>query len=322
MHIYTLDQWQHDHRFHSHNHKAERNTRRVMWLTLVMMVAEIIAGWVYGSMALLADGWHMGTHFFALGISAFAYYHSRKHAEDRSYSFGTGKVDVLGGFTSAVVLGCVAVLMASESVHRFISPQTILFDSALLVAVIGLVVNLFSAYLLHGSHQDHEPSHDHGGHADPHHHHDHNLKAAYLHVVADALTSVLAILALLAGKLMGWLWLDPLMGVVGALVILRWAYGLVLDTSGVLLDKVDERSGDDLRERIHSLIEADADNRICDLHVWRVSSGSFAAIISIVTHAPRGPDHYKTLLADLASLRHVTVEVHPCASEPCKPLPG
>jgi cation diffusion facilitator family transporter len=312
MHIHTLDQWRHEHRFHTQNNAAERNTHRVIWLTLFMMIAEIIAGWRYGSMALLADGWHMGTHFFALSITAFAYYYSRKHAEDTSYSFGTGKVDVLGGFTSAVVLAAVAFLMAAESIQRIFSPEQIYFNNALLVAAIGLAVNLFSAYLLHASGHDHH--HDHGQSDCSGQHHDHNLKAAYMHVLADALTSVLAIIALFAGKYMGWVWLDPVMGIVGALVITRWAYGLMRDTSAILLDRNKENETSEL---IFSLIEADSDNRISDLHLWRISANNLAAIVSVVTHRPRHPDHYKSLLSEIGSLRHVTVEVHPCTSEPC-----
>ncbi len=302
MHTHTLEKWQHPHRFHNQNRSAERNTMKVIWLTLVMMVVEIVAGWRYGSMALLADGWHMGTHFFALGITAFAYYYARKQADNPDYSFGTGKVDVLGGFTSAVVLALVALLMAVESLQRLFSPQEIRFDEALVVAVIGLIVNLVSALLLNGS------SHAHAGcDGSHHHHHDHNLKAAYLHVLADALTSLLAIVALLAGRQMGWVWLDPVMGVVGALVITRWAYGLLRDTSKILLDR------DGCREttaRIYSLIEADADNRIADLHLWKLSSNQMASIISIVTHHPKPPGHYKALLKELKNLHHVTVEVH------------
>ena len=308
MHTQTLDKWQHQHRSHNENHGAERNTRRVMWLTLVMMVVEITTGWLSGSMALLADGWHMGTHFFALGITAFAYYFSRKHAADPSYSFGTGKVDVLGGFTSAIVLAVVALLMVVESLQRLFNPENILFNEALLVAVIGLIVNLVSALLLGGH------SHSHAECDGGHHHHDHNLRAAYLHVLADALTSVLAIFALLAGKHMGWVWLDPAMGIVGALVITRWAYGLLRDTSKILLD----RDGDhEVTKTIYALIEADADNRIADCHLWRISANNLALIISIVTHDPKPPGHYKALLGGLNKLSHVSIEVHAAEGSPC-----
>jgi len=306
MHTHTLNEWQHQHRSHNENRTAERNTRRVMWLTLVMMVVEITTGWFSGSMALLADGWHMGTHFFALGITAFAYSFSRKHAADPSYSFGTGKVDVLGGYTSAIVLAVVALLMVVESLQRLFAPEHIMFNEALVVAVIGLIVNLVSALLLNG--------HSHGSCDSGHHHHDHNLRAAYLHVLADALTSVLAIIALLAGKHMGWIWLDPAMGIVGALVITRWAYGLLRDTSNILLDR---DGGLEVAENIHSIIEADADNRIADLHLWKVSSNKLALIISIVTHYPKPPSYYKALLNGLRNLDHITIEVHSPLSEPC-----
>jgi cation diffusion facilitator family transporter len=310
MHRHNIKPWKHQHKTHSENRTAERNTIRVMWLTLIMMVIEILAGWLTGSMALLADGWHMGTHFFALGIAAFAYWFARKHAENRSYSFGTGKVDILGGYSSAVVLVFVALLMAAESVERFFSPEAIRFNEALLVAVVGLIVNLVSALLLNGRSHGHE--HSASGHHHPHH--DHNLKAAYLHVLADALTSVFAIIALLAGKFMGWVWLDPAMGVVGALVISRWAYGLLRDTSSILLD----REGDgQMTKKIHTIIEADADNRVADLHLWRLSAQKFALILSVVTHYPQPPDHYKALLKDLSRLKHITVEVHQSASQPC-----
>lgn len=308
MHTHSLKQWQHQHRSNSENHAAERNTKRVMWLTLIMMIAEIATGWFSGSMALLADGWHMGTHFFALGITAFAYWFSRKHADNPDYSFGTGKVDVLGGFTSAIVLGVVALLMVVESFDRLLNPENIMFNEALLVAIIGLVVNLASALLLN----DH--THSHGGGDCHHHHHDHNLKAAYLHVVADALTSVLAIIALLAGKHMGWIWLDPMMGVVGALVISKWAYGLMRDTSKILLDSNENQ---DMTEKIHMLIEADADNRIADFHLWRISSNKQSLILSIVTHYPQAPEHYKSLLKEIKSLAHITIEVNVPASEAC-----
>ena len=229
MHIYTLERWRHNHRFHRPDDGNERSTRRVMLLTIAMMIVEIAGGMIYGSMALLADGWHMGTHAVALGISAAAYRFARRHADSPHFSFGTGKVGDLGGFASAVVLAVVALLMAVESVERLLSPRPIQFNEAIAVAVAGLAVNVVSALLL----RDHEADdHDRG-----HHHHDHNLKAAYLHVLADALTSLLAIVALLAGKGFGWVWMDPLMGVVGAAIITRWSWGLLRDTGRVLLDR-------------------------------------------------------------------------------------
>lgn len=309
MHIHCLDRWQHSHRFNVDDGHAERNTRRVILLTLAMMIIEITAGYIYGSMALLADGWHMGTHAAALGIAAFAYYFARKNAKNPNYSFGTGKVGVLGGFGSAVVLAVIAVLMGVESVGRLFSPVTIRFNEAIAVAVIGLAVNLISAYLLRGQHQH---SHDHdAGH---NHHHDHNLRAAYLHVLADALTSLLAIAALITGKAFGWIWMDPVMGIVGALIISRWSYGLLVDTSKVLLDR--DVNVNAVKE-IQSIVESDSDNRVTDLHVWRVGSHHLSAIISIVTHYPKPPEHYKKLLAGYDEMAHLTVEVNPCEGDPC-----
>lgn len=310
MHIHNLHRWKHSHRFNIEDGQAERNTRRVILLTLAMMIIEITAGYIFGSMALLADGWHMGTHAAALGITALAYYYARKHSDNPNYSFGTGKVGVLGGFGSAVILAVIALLMGIESVQRLVSPVTIRFNEAIAVAVIGLAVNLISAYLLRGRHHHpHDPSSGHGRH------HDHNLRAAYLHVIADALTSVLAIVALITGKAFGWVWMDPIMGIVGALIISRWSYGLLIDTGKVLLDRdVNEEAV----EKIRSIIESDSDNRVSDLHVWRVGSYHLSAIISIVTHYPKSPDHYKKLLSDYNEMAHVTVEVNPCEGDPCQ----
>jgi cation diffusion facilitator family transporter len=316
MHRYTLYRWQHTHRFHLDHGYGERSTRRVIALTLTMMVVEIGAGLAFGSMALLADGWHMGTHAVALGITALAYYFARRHADNPRFTFGTGKVGELGGFASAVVLAVVAIIMAAESVQRLISPHPIRFNEAIAVAVAGLIVNVISAFML----QD-RPAH---GHADDHAkggHHDHNLKAAYLHVLADALTSLLAIVALLAGKSFGWVWMDPSMGIVGAVVITRWAYGLLIDTGRILLDRdVDPQ----LVANIVNRIEAESDNRVSDIHVWRVGANSLSAILSVVTHHPQPPEHYKRLLADFAELEHVTVEVNGCEGESCiqPPVPG
>ncbi|MEW6595180.1 MAG: CDF family Co(II)/Ni(II) efflux transporter DmeF [Thermodesulfobacteriota bacterium] len=317
MHTQTLDQWQHSHDFSQTNHQAEKNTRRVMALTAVTMVAEIIAGSLFASMALLADGWHMATHVAAFAITMFAYHYARTHAANPRFTFGTGKVGVLGGFASAVALAVVALVMALESVGRMIDPQTIRFNEAIGVAALGLLVNLFSGWLLHDCHghehhhgHEHEEDHD----DDHHHHHDHNLRAAYLHVLADALTSVFAIVALLGGKYFGWVWLDPLMGLIGAAVITRWAYGLMRETSAILLDgTADEKS----RETIIRSIEADADNRVADLHLWQVGPHTLAASLSVVTHWPQPAAHYKQLLHGLPRLEHVTVEVNGCDSPPC-----
>jgi len=307
MHTHTLQKWQHGHRFHCAPEEGERNTWRVIGLTLVVMIAEVAAGIAFGSMALLADGWHMGTHVAALGITVFAYAYARRHTDDPRYTFGTGKVGVLGGFASAVALAIVALLMAVESVQRLFASRVIQFNEAIIVAVLGLIVNLVCAYMLRG--HDH---HAHDGESEASHH-DHNLRAAYLHVLADAMTSVLAIVALVAGKALGWIWMDAVMGIVGAVVITRWSYGLLRDTSKILLDSSVDR---ETVSAIRAAIEADADNRVSDLHVWRVGSHHLAAVLSIVTYSPKRPECYKALLARF-SVVHVTVEVNPCVGDPC-----
>lgn len=311
MHIYSLKQWKHTHHFNIENTRGERNTLMVIILTIGMMVIEISTGYFFGSMALLADGWHMGTHATALGVTVFAYRYARHHRDDSHFSFGTGKVGVLGGFASAIVLAVVALLMGVESVKRFANPETIKFDEAIFVAVIGLLVNLISAFLLKEHPHHHHGTHD---HHHTHHHHDHNLKAAYLHVLADAMTSLLAIVALLAGKTLGWVWMDAVMGIVGAIVILKWSHGLLNDTSKILLDShVDPKT----ISAISSTIESDSDNKIVDFHIWRIGSNQLSLILSIVTHFPKPPDYYKELLAEFKELVHVTVEVNEAPGEPC-----
>ena len=309
MHIHNLHHWKHSHRFNIESGRGERNTKRVILLTLSMMIIEITAGYIFGSMALLADGWHMGTHAVALSITAFAYFYARRHSDNPNYSFGTGKVGVLGGFASAVVLGVIALLIGVESVQRVISPAVIRFNEAIVVAVVGLLVNLISAFLLQDRHHH---SHEHGSAED--HHKDHNLRAAYLHVLADALTSLLAIFALFTGKAFGWIWMDPIMGIVGALIIAKWSYGLLVDTGKILLDRdVNQEAVAEIRSKI----EADSDNRVTDIHVWRVGSHHLSAIISLVTHYPKSPDYYKALVNDYNEIVHVTIEVNPCESDPC-----
>ena len=313
MHIYDVNKLKHEHQFHLEGQKeAERRTYYVIGLTLTMMVVEIAGGTIFGSMALLADGWHMGTHAAALGITAFAYVYARRNADNPVFTFGTGKVGVLGGYTSAVVLAVIALMMLWESARRLVSPVPIRFNEAILVACLGLVVNLLSAYLLMGSRHRHgeRDEHDH----DHNHHQDHNIRAAYLHVIADALTSVLAIIALTTGRFFGWVWMDPIMGIVGALIISRWSYGLLRDTSKVLLDG-EARAG--ITASIRQTLESDGDNRISDLHVWRVGAHDFAAIITLLTHDPKSPDHYKSLLSKYPELSHVTVEVHGYPGESC-----
>jgi cation diffusion facilitator family transporter len=317
MHIHTLDQYRHVHEFERTDRANEQKVLLVVGLTLATMLAEIMAGTFFGSMALLADGWHMGTHAVALGIAAVAYYFARSHADDPLFTFGTGKIGVLGGFTSAVILAVVALWMAVESLERLFNPQPIRFNEAILVAVLGLAVNLVCAAVLHRAPYDdhHDPDHQHHDHI--HDHRDHNMRSAYLHVLADALTSVLAIFALTGGKIWRWVWMDPIMGVAGAVIISHWAYGLLRDTGKILLDRdLDRRTVDHIRR----IIEGDADNRITDLHLWKVGSNKVSAIISLVTHYPRPPEHYKALLDVVPSLAHITVEVIHCDSEPCLPF--
>lgn len=306
MQSHALRHWQYDHNYLPHTHrKAERRARVVLVLTLVMMVVELVAGYATGSLALTADGWHMGSHATALGISVFAYAFSRHHVDNARFTFGTGKVGPLAAYTSALILTAIALLMVVQSIERLIHPVAVDFDQAIWVAIIGLIVNLACARIL-GHHGEH------GRAVEEHpHRHDHNLYAAYLHVLADALTSVLAIAALTSGKFLGWGWMDPLMGIVGAGVIGRWSVGLLRGSGHVLLDAEDNR---DLVARISRLIESDADNRISDLHVWRLGPLSHGCIISLLTHHPRPTEHYKALLTEISALKHVTVEVNVCCA--------
>jgi len=311
MHTQTLDSWRHSHNFLADTGHAEKNTFRVMLLTGGMMGIEIVAGMAFGSMALLADGWHMATHVAAFGITLFVYRYARSQADNPQFTFGTGKVSVLGGFASAVALAVVALVMALESMLRMLQPEAIHFNEAIGVAVAGLLVNLISGFLLHDHHHHHDPAHE---EAHDHHHHDHNLRAAYFHVLADALTSLLAIGALTIGKYSGWVWLDPVMGLVGAGVIGRWAYGLLGDTGKILLDGgVDE----EIMTTIRRAIEEDADNRLADLHVWHVGPDTYSAGLAVVTHYPQDPDHYKRLLRHIPRLEHILVEVNPCPGGSC-----
>lgn len=324
----------HEHVFLGADH--QRNERRV-WLvialTATMMIAEIAAGSLYGSMALIADGWHMSTHAGAMLITALAYLYARRQAHNPRFTFGTGKLGDLAGFTSAIVLALIAVLIGWESLLRLANPVEISFSQAIAVAVVGLVVNLLSAFLLkddhqhghsHAAHHGHQTHHSagHHHHDDAGHHHDHhhaprpagadnNLRAAYLHVMADALTSVLAILALLAGSLYGWLWLDPAMGIVGALVIARWSWTLIRQTGLILIDATDTVT--DLQTEIRERIETPQET-ITDLHVWQVGPGHNAAIVAIASKTPHPPAFYKQKLAALAGLSHLTIEVTPLAA--------
>jgi cation diffusion facilitator family transporter len=337
MHTDSVSKWQHTHIFGQDKVRtSEKRTLIVVIITGLMMVVEIAVGIIFGSMALLADGIHMGSHMVGLMIALLAYIYARKYAHDDQFSFGTGKVNSLAGYTSAVLLALFALIMGYESIVRLFNPVEIQFNIAIAVAVIGLIVNGASMLILgeeghdhgdgahdHGGHDDHDHAahddHDHGDH--DHHDHaehdhgsgsgsDHNLKAAYLHVFADAMTSVLAIIALLAAKYFGWIWADPAMGIVGAVMVARWSFGLVGATSKVLLD---HQRSPEVRERIIGIVESYKDTRVSDLHLWCIGPGIFAANMSVVTKYPDSPDKYKTLIPADAGVVHATVEVHPCA---------
>ena len=292
---------------HTHEHvflgsAHDENARRTLWvvaLTVVMMVGEITAGYLTGSMALLADGFHMATHAGALGIAALAYAYAKRHASSQRYSFGTGKVGDLGGFASALILGMVSLGIGVESVMRLLQPTEVQFASATLIAIAGLIVNIVSALLLGHGHD-----HDDHGHEHAHHGNDNNLKSAYVHVLADALTSVLAIAALLAGRYLGWVWLDPAMGIVGAIVIARWAWTLMGATAGVLLDQTDVHVAEEIRE----LVEKPGDATITDLHVWRVGPQAHAAIVSVLGEATANAESIRERLKPVHEVSHLTVE--------------
>src|SRR5438105_15269986 len=312
MHRADHSRFQHSHNFVHDFSKGERRTRIVIAITGVMMVVEITAGLLSHSMALLADGWHMSTHVTAFLITAIAYHFTRRHSSNEQFSFGTGKIGVLGGFASAVVLSVVAFLMAGESVRRLFVPLEIHFNQAIGIACIALSVNLVCAFLLkeddHHAHHHHSEDQHHRSHG-----HDLNLRAAYLHVLADAFTTFLAILALTSGKFFGWSWLDPVVGLVGSGVVFSWAYGLLRNTSGILLDRTPVTS--DLPEEIRRTVESDGDSIVTDLHVWQVGTGKFAAIVSIVAHEPKSCESYRDLLREHNELVHVTIETQHCRED-------
>jgi cation diffusion facilitator family transporter len=310
MHTHSVEPWQHSHVYLGAKH--ERHERRTLWvvaLTTVMMVAEIVGGNIFGSMAVVADGWHMSTHAGALLIAALAYRFARRHARDARFTFGTGKVGELAAFCSAMILVLIASLVGYESAWRLYEPVAIDFELATWLAVAGLAVNLVSAWVLF----DRDPHHDnhaHGHeHAHHHRHHDSNFRAAYVHVLADAMTSVLAIAALLSGLLFGWVWMDPLMALIGVGVILSWSFGLLRTSGAVLLDMVPDRR---LAGAIRQRLEIDGD-RVSDLHLWRLGPGHAGLIAAVVSDHPQAPAAYKQRLAGVAGLSHVTVEVHACA---------
>jgi cation diffusion facilitator family transporter len=310
MHSHFLDQWTHDHVFlglrHAHN---ERRTWFVVALTAIMMVGEIVAGSLFGSMALLADGWHMATHAAALGIAAAAYLFARQHARNSRFAFGTGKFGDLAAFSSAIILGLIAVQIFYESVFRLVHPVAIAYGEAIAVAALGLGVNLVSAWLLRDAH-DHGHDHSHG-HSHRHRHHDNNLRAAYVHVLADAATSVLAIAALAVAMYSQWIWTDPAVGVIGSLVIASWAFGLIRDSGAVLLDvSADKKLEAVIRDRLET-----RGDKVTDLHLWQIGPGHRAAVISVISDHPLPPATYKRRLKGLRGLSHVTVEVELCSHQ-------
>ena len=321
---HDLSRWLHSHQFSNGNSAAERGTRIVMWITIATMLVEIVAGWWFNSMALLADGWHMSSHALAIGLAAFAYRAARKFADDPSFAFGTWKIEILASYTSAIALLGVAGLMVAGSLERLWSPQAIHYQEAIAVAVLGLAVNVACALILGHSHEHHDHDHHHGhDHAPDHHHHheDLNLKAAYIHVITDAATSLLAIVALLGGLLYGWDWLDPAMGLVGALLVGLWAKNLLRQSSRVLLDReMDHPVVEEIREVITSLPAA-GQTELTDLHVWRVGAGAYACALSVLTHDKTlQPLDIRQQLAIHEEIVHATIEIHRC--DTCSDTPA
>ena len=313
MHIQNLSEWSHDHVFDEGSQAAERGTRAVMWITAVMMVIEIFAGWWFNSMALLADGWHMSSHAVAIGLSAFAYAAARRYARDPRFAFGTWKIEVLGGFASAIFLLGVAAMMVIGSTERIFSPQPIHYQEAMVVAALGLVVNIVCATILGNAHDHHHDKHDdHHGH-DRSHGHDLNLKSAYIHVIADAATSVLAVVALAGGWMYGWSWLDPVMGIVGAALVAIWAKNLLMETGKVLLDReMDHPVVQEIRDVVETGPEA-GETRISDLHVWRVGKHTYSCALAVVTHdTGLTSKQIREQLFQHEEIVHATIEIHQC----------
>ena len=316
MHSQSIDEFRHSHVFLGETHERnERKTWAVIAICAVMMFAEIVGGWWFGSVALIADGLHMSTHAGALLIAALAYTYSRHYVNDARLTFGTGKFGDLAAFTSAIALAMIALLIGYESVDRLINPVSIAFNQAIPIAVVGLGVNLLSAYLLrddHAHHHGHAHRHDHPHvHQNSHVHRDHNLRAAFVHVLADAAVSVLVIIGLLAGRQFGWVWMDPIMGLVATIVILSWSWTLIRSAGSILLDVCPDPP---LAQKIALRLEQGSD-KVSDLHLWRVGPGHLAAVISIVSHDPRPPEQYKRRLSGLPGLSHVTIEVVRCPGE-------
>jgi cation diffusion facilitator family transporter len=307
MQANDLQTWQHSHTFGQDlKHPGERRTLIVLAITGAMMVVEIVAGVLMGSMALLADGLHMASHAGVLSLNAFAYVYARRHAHDEDFSFGAGKVNALGGFTGAVLLAVFALLMAWESVGRLLHPVPIIVDQAILVAILGLAVNGASIFILQvDDHRDHDLDDS------RHTHHDHNLQSAYLHVLADALTSLLAIVALLSAKYLGLMWMDPVVGIIGAILVSSWSFGLLRTTSGILLDKQGPAT---IRDRIRHSIEQDEDSRVTDLHLWAIGPNLYSVVMAVVAHDPATPAQYKERIPENLGLVHIAIEVHACPS--------
>jgi cation diffusion facilitator family transporter len=308
MHNEYIENWQHRHSFNSDKQHIERKTTIVVAITLFTMVIEILFGWLTNSMALLADGWHMGTHALALGISLLAYTLARKHANNVRFTFGTWKIEILGAYSSALVLGIVAIVMLYTSAERLLHPLSIQYNEAMIVAVLGLFVNLVSAVILNTRPASHSHSHNNPDNSHVHHSHDDlNLKSAYIHVIADAMTSVFAIIALLCAKHFNYNWLDPVMGVVGAGLIARWAFLLLKDSGSILLDhEVDTATS----LNIKNIVESDGETRISDLHLWKVADNKIACIISVVTSEKHTIEYYKNKLESIHELAHITVEIN------------
>ncbi len=310
MQTHDESRWAHHHVFDAGNPAAERGTRAVMWITAAMMVVEIVAGWWFNSMALLADGWHMSSHAFAIGLSAFAYSAARRYSGDPRFAFGTWKIEILAGFASAIFLLGIAAMMVFGSVERLFLPRPIDYRDAIVVAVVGLVVNIVCAMILGRAH-DHHHDHGHDEHRHGHHHHDLNLKSAYWHVITDAATSVLAIVALTGGLLYGWSWLDPVMGIVGAILVALWAKGLLLETGKVLLDReMDHPVVEEIREVVKALEQSDG-TQLIDLHVWRVGREAYSCSLVIATRSETlTPDHVRDMLCEHEEIVHATIEIH------------
>ena len=313
MHNEQIELWHHSHIFNADKKAIEKRTLIVVIITFVTMIAEILFGWLSNSMALLADGWHMGTHAFALGVSLIAYISARKYADDESFTFGTWKIEILGAYTSAIVLGIVGIIMIFSSIERIINPLDIHYNQALFVAAIGLVVNIACAFILGSGSYSHEHKHHHrheSGEEHSHgHHEDLNLKSAYLHVVADALTSVLAIIALLGAKYFNLIWLDPFVGIVGAWLILRWSFLLLKDSGHILLEREIDNP---IVNGIKNEIESDGDSKVSDFHIWKVSQDKYSCIVSLVTAGNSSVEEYKRRLKKIRKLAHVTVEINNC----------